>query len=159
MARLENGIQGDTIPIYAPVPTNYDPGLAPEGCQIITAAAVAPTLDVPLADNEQVWINGLMDAMHRMVPDLKENTLFADTWTVADLAEWLGKSNGSVITTGQTIDQVGSCRPAHRTPVDGLYIAGDCAGPARGVGTELACRSGMDCGDLVAADLERYRQT
>ncbi|MFZ5564805.1 MAG: phytoene desaturase family protein, partial [Thermodesulfobacteriota bacterium] len=121
MARLEKGIQGDTIPIYAPVPTNYDPDLAPKGCHIITAAAVAPTLDVPLADNEQAWANGLMDALHRMVPGLKENTLFADTWTVSELADWLGKSNGSVITTGQTIDQVGGCRPAHRTPVDGLY--------------------------------------
>jgi len=155
MARVENGVQSDTIPIYAPVPTNYDPDLAPEGCHIITAAAVAPTLDVPLADNEQVWIDGLMNALHQMVPGLKENTLFADTWTVTDLAGWIGKDSGSVITTAQTVDQVGPGRPDHRTPVEGLYIAGDCAGPARGVGTELACRSGMDCGDLVSADLRR----
>ncbi|MDY6903562.1 MAG: NAD(P)/FAD-dependent oxidoreductase [Thermodesulfobacteriota bacterium] len=150
---LENGIQGEMVPVYAPVPTNFDPGLAPPGCQIITAVAVAPTLNIPLQDNEQVWIDALMRALHIMVPGLKEHMIFADTWSVSELAGWTGKSSGSVITTGQTPQQVGSRRPDHRTPVKGLYLAGDNAGPARGVGTELACQSGMDCGDLVARDL------
>jgi len=50
---------------------------------------------------------------------------------------------------------VGVRRPSQRTPVRGLYLAGDGAG-ARGVGTELACQSGMDCGDLVAQDRANY---
>lgn len=152
---LENGIQGKMVPVYAPIPTNFDPGLAPPGCQIITAVAVAPTLDTPFQDKEPVWVDALMNALHAMVPGLKDNMIFADTWSVTDLAGWTGKHSGSVITTGQAPGQVGARRPAHRTPVKGLYLAGDCAGPARGVGTELACQSGMDCGDLVARDLQR----
>ena len=35
-----------------------------------------------------------------------------------------------------------------------LYLAGDCAGPARGVGTELVCQSGIDCADLIARDFK-----
>ena len=33
---------------------------------------------------------------------------------------------------------------------------GDCGGHARGVGTELACQSGMECGDLVAREIANY---
>ena len=72
------------------------------------------------------------------------------------IAQWIGKSNGGAVTTGQTTDQVRANRPPHKTPVSGLYIAGDCGGTARGVGTELACQSGMDCGDLVANDFFNY---
>ncbi len=151
MRQLENGEMIDMIPIYTPIPSNYDPDLAPEGCQLITAVAVAPTLDVELQDKSSVWIDGLMGALNEMIPDLEKNTIFCDTWSVKTLAKWIGKSNGSAITTAQTPNQVRFRRPPHETSVSGLYIAGDCGGPARGVGTELACQSGMDCGDLVAS--------
>lgn len=35
----------------------------------------------------------------------------------------------------------------------GLYIPAYCAAHARGVGTELACQSGMDCADMLTSDL------
>lgn len=149
---LELGKFSGMVPIYAPIPSNYDATLAPPGCQLITAVAVAPTLDIPLQDGEQIWIDGMMDALHQLVPGLQEHTVFCDTWSVKTLAKWIGKSNGSAITTSQTPTQVGLNRPSHRTPIQGLYLAGDCAGHARGVGTELACQSGMDCGDLVTSD-------
>lgn len=153
---LERGESSNMVPIYAPVPSNYDPDLCPPGCQLITAVAVAPTLDVELKDGEQRWVDGMMDSLYELVPELKENILFCDTWSVKTLAAWIGKSNGSAITTSQTPDQVGLKRPAHNTPVKGLYIAGDCGGHARGVGTELACQSGMDCADRVTSDMHNY---
>lgn len=153
IGQMENGEILDMLPIYMPVPSNYDPELAPKGCQLLTAVAVAPTLDIELKDSENVWIEGLMNSLREMIPKLDDNIIFCDTWSVKTLASWIGKSNGSAITTAQTINQVGHLRPPHETPVKGLYIAGDCGGPARGVGTELACQSGMDCGDLVASHI------
>lgn len=146
------GIQGDYIPIYAPVPTCFDQNLAPPGCQLITAVALAPPLNVELRDSHQSWIDGMMRTLYEMVPDLEENLIFCDTWSIETLADWTGKSDGSAISTGQAVSQVAAKRPGHRTAVRGLYLAGDCAGPARGVGTELACQSGMDCADLVSHD-------
>ncbi len=151
--QLAQGHLGEFVPIYAPIPTNYDPGLAPEGCQLLTVVAAAPTLETTYADPETVWVERMIDAIHNLVPGLEENTIFCDTWTVTALASWIGKSNGSAISTGQAVGQVRDRRPPHETPVKGLYMAGDCAGPARGVGTELACQSGMDCADLVARDI------
>ncbi len=154
---LYNGKQGEYIPLYAPIPTSFDPDLAPPGCQIITAVAPAPTLDVQLKDTEQSWIDGLMKALHDIIPDLKENIIFCDTWSVRATAEWVGKSDGSAISTGQVVGQTGKNRLPHQTPIKGLYLAGDCAGPARGVGTELACQSGIDCADLAAEDFRASR--
>lgn len=151
--KLEAGKFPDIMPIYAPVPSNYDPGLAPKGCQLMTVVGCAPTLDVKLDHDPKLWIDKMMDAVRQMVPGIDKHMIFCDTWSVQTLADWIGKSNGSAITTSQNPNQVGFRRPPHETPVKGLYIAGDCAGQARGVGTELACQSGMDCADLVSSHI------
>ncbi len=142
-------------PIYAPVPSNYDPELAPEGCQLITACALCPTLEVAWKDDVSLWMDKMMDSLREMVPGLDDHMIFCDLFSIRALANWIGKSSGAAITTGQTTGQVASRRPPHQTPITGLYIAGDGAGRLRGVGTELACQSGMNCADLVAADIGR----
>jgi prolycopene isomerase len=147
------GKAGDYIPVYMPVPSNFDPELAPEGCQLITAVAAAPHLGIPLKDPPSVWMDKMMTALCRLVPGLEENMIFCDRWSVRALATWIGKSSGAAISTAQSVTQTGGNRLPHETPVPGLYLAGDCAGPARGVGTELACQSGMDCADRVTGDL------
>ena len=65
---------------------------------------------------------------------MKEDTIFVDTIGVKALASWIGKLHGPAVSTGQTPEQVGSNRPTVRTPMRGLYVAGDGAG-GRGVGT------------------------
>lgn len=45
---LETGRIGEIVPVYVPVPNNYDPDLAPEGQQILTVVAVAPPWRPPL---------------------------------------------------------------------------------------------------------------
>ncbi|MBW2182018.1 MAG: NAD(P)/FAD-dependent oxidoreductase [Deltaproteobacteria bacterium] len=144
-SNLENGEVGNYFMIYAPVPTNFDQSLAPDGCQIITAATVAPTLDIPLKDEPAAWIDAIMNTLYKVIPGLKENILFYDSWSVKNIANWMGKRSGSAIATAQIPS-------GHHTPVRGLYMAGDSGGAARGVGTELACQSGMNCGDLVIRD-------
>lgn len=151
-----NGIQGKYIPIYAPVPTSFDKSLAPEGCQIVTAVALAPNLETEYVDPPDVWIQGMMDTLFEAMPELEENIVFYDTWTVKRMADWVGKSDGSAISTGQSTDQAGVNRPGHETPIQGLYLAGDGAGSARGVGTELACQSGMDCADLITEHFQDH---
>ncbi len=96
----------------------------------------------------------MMKALRDIIPNLDENLIFCDTWSVKNFAEWTGKSDGSVVSTGQVVGQTGKNRIDHKTPIKGLYLAGDCAGPARGIGTELACQSGIDCADLVVGDLK-----
>ena len=73
---------------------------------------------------------------------------------MTSIEKWIGKEFGPAVSTGQTPDQVGRKRPPVYTPVRGLYLAG-CNAGARGVGTELAATSAMECVDRILADLGR----
>jgi prolycopene isomerase len=140
------------VPFYCPVPTNFDPTLAPPGCQLLTVCAVAPTSDVSLVDPARVWEEAMLRAIRRVIPGIDDHTLFIDRFNVQFIEHWIGKEFGPAVSTGQTPDQVGKKRPPVYTPVRGLYLAG-CGAGGRGVGTELAAQSAMECVDRILADL------
>jgi prolycopene isomerase len=149
---IDRGRVPQVVPIYCPIPTNFDPRLAPPGAQLLTACAVAPTTDIPFEHEERAWIDALLGAMERLVPGCTSEALFVDTMGVRALASWIGKLHGPAVSTGQTPEQVGGKRPAVRTPLRRLYVAGDAAG-GRGIGTELAAQSAMECADALLADV------
>jgi phytoene dehydrogenase-like protein len=92
--------------------------------------------------------------MRRIVPGLDEHTLFVDRTTVAWMEHWNGKETGTAISTAQTPRQVGDLRPSVKTPIEGLYLAGDNAG-GRDTGTELAADSAIECAERILTDLHR----
>ena len=156
---LDAGRVPMVVPLYCPIPTNFDPSLGPPGAQLLTACAVAPCTDTPRpedkkpnARNDDAFIKGLLDAMESLMPGCLDGALFIDTMGTEALAHWIGKQGGPAVSTGQTPEQVGRRRPSVRTPLDGLYVCGDAAG-GRGIGTELACASAMECVDALLADL------
>ncbi len=142
------------VPFYCPVPTNFDPSLAPPGHQLLTACAVAPTSDVTLTDPAVAWEEAMMRALRRVVPGLDDNIVFVDRFSVDFIEKWIGKEFGPAVSTAQTPDQVGKKRPSVCAPVHGLYFAG-CNAGARGVGTELAAASAMECVDRILFDVGR----
>jgi prolycopene isomerase len=141
----------DIVPFYCPVPTNFDPELAPPGHQLLTVCAVAPTSDIALADPAAAWEEAMMRTLRRVVPGLDEHVLFIDRFSVDFIEKWIGKEFGPAVSTAQVPGQVGKHRPTVHTPIRGLYMAG-CGAGARGVGTELAAASAMECVDRVLAD-------
>ncbi|MCP4806241.1 MAG: NAD(P)/FAD-dependent oxidoreductase [Proteobacteria bacterium] len=147
---VNDGRVPKVVPFYCPIPTNFDASLAPPGHQLLTACAVAPTTDIRLHDPAKKWEDAMMNALRAVVPGLDEHTVFADRFTTRWIESWIGKEFGPAISTAQVPGQVGTSRPSVATPVSGLYIAG-CGAGARGVGTELACASGMQAADAVLA--------
>ena len=142
------------VPFYCPVPTNFDESLAPPGHQLLTACAVAPTSDIALGDPAHEWEEAMMRALRRVVPGLDEHAVFVDRFSVEFIEKWIGKEFGPAVSTAQTPDQVGKNRPPVHAPLTGLYFAG-CNAGARGVGTELAAASAMECVDRIAFDIGR----
>ena len=151
---ITSGKVPPVVPFYCPVPSNFDPDLAPPGCQLLTVCAVAPTSDIDLTDPGPAWEEAMLKTMRRVVPGLDEHALFIDRFSVDFIERWIGKEFGPAVSTGQTPDQVGKRRPPVHTPIRGLYLAG-CGAGARGVGTELAAASAMECVDRILADLGR----
>lgn len=140
------------VPFYCPVPTNFDPSLAPPGCQLLTVCAVAPTSDIELTDPGPAWEEAMLDTVRAVVPGLDAHTLFVDRFSVDFIEHWIGKEFGPAVSTGQIPGQVGAQRPPVHTPIAGLYMAG-CGAGARGIGTELAAASAMQCVHRVRRDL------
>lgn len=153
-AHLLRGEVPPIVPFYCPVPTNFDPDLAPPGHQLLTLCAVAPTTDVALTSPPAAWEEAMMRTIRRVVPGIDEHAAFIDTFGVDFIESWIGKEFGPAVSTGQTPDQVGKKRVPVHTPLRGLYLAG-CNAGARGVGTELAAASAMECVDRVLTDLGR----
>jgi prolycopene isomerase len=149
--RVAHGEIPPLIPFYCPVPTNFDPDLAPPGHQLLTVCAVAPTTNVVLKDPARAWEEAMLHTIRRVVPRLDEHVLFIDRFGVDFIERWIGKEFGPAVSTGQTPDQVGARRPPVYTPIRGLYLAG-CNAGGRGVGTELAAASAMECIDRILAD-------
>ncbi|MFL6090012.1 MAG: phytoene desaturase family protein [Aeromicrobium sp.] len=142
----------DVTTYYCPVPTNFDPDLAPEGHQLLTVCAMAPTTEVELSGTSLDWEDALMETMKGLVPGLEDHILFVDRTTTHWMEHWIGKEGGPAISTAQTPDQVGDRRPGVTTPIAGLYLAG-CGAGGRGVGTELAADSAMECAEQIVKDL------
>ena len=157
-ASVTRGEVPPIVPFYCPVPTNFDAALAPPGHQLLTVCAVAPTSDVALRDPGPAWEEAMLRTIRRVVPGLDEEALFIDRFSVEFIERWIGKEFGPAVSTAQTPDQVGPRRPPVYAPVRGLYFAG-CNAGARGVGTELAAASAIECVDRILADLGRPLQS
>ena len=145
---IEAGRVPRVFSFYCPVPTNFDPGLAPRGMQLLTVTSCLPGCDRVSVDGPQVWIDAMLETLFEIRPDLREHVVWIDRFDNRFLESWLGKQGGPVISTCQDTRQVGRQRQPQETPLTGLFVVGDSAG-GRGIGTELACRSGMEGADLV----------
>ena len=113
---------------------------------MLTVCTLAPTTDIELSSAPAEWEDATLNTMRKIVPGLDDEVLFIDRTTTSWMAHWIGKEYGPAISTAQTPDQVGVNRPSITIPIKGLYLAGDGAG-GRGVGTELAADSAMECAE------------
>lgn len=152
---IDAGRLSDPVAVYAPVPTNYDKTLAPDGCQLIVCSIYGPTREDPAATAEQ-WREHAMTALRSIIPGLDDALLFAEFTPIERVGAWMGKSARGAISNGQFPGQVGRDRLPVATPVPGLYLCGDGAG-GRGIGTELAAVSGTEVARAIAAQLAAGR--
>jgi prolycopene isomerase len=146
---IDQGRVSDPMAIYAPVPTNYDSSLGPDGAQLIVASIYGPVCAEP-ADAPERWRERILEAFAEIIPGLMDELLFVEFSPVPELGAWMGKSNRAAISNGQRPGQVGADRLPVVTPVRGLYLAGDGAG-GRGIGTELATMSGLEVVQAIDA--------
>jgi prolycopene isomerase len=147
VADIEQGRVSDPLAIYAPVPTNYDPTLAPPGRQLLVASIYAPVRE-NAADGPELWKERSLQALAQLVPGLLDEMLFYEFVPVPAVGRWMGKRCNGAICNGQVPGQVGRDRLGVEVPVPGLYLCGDGAG-GRGIGTELAAESGIEAARAI----------
>jgi prolycopene isomerase len=135
--------------IFMPVPSNHDPALAPPGMQLVIAGTAAPEG----ADKE--LCNRILDVVDSKVKELFPKITDALLWESrsmrTDVTALTGHPAGEAIGLAQTPDQSGPNRLPHKMPVEGLFLVGADA-QSRGIGTEMAVRSGLALADTLLAN-------
>jgi len=144
----------DTVDLFIPVPSNYDPSLAPEGKQLIIAGTAVPREN--FERNREKWINNSMKTLEEIFPELSSNLMWWEATTPKDL-EHLGGKEATVVGVAQTVDQVGDKRPSQVLPVEGLYVVGGDAG-GWGIGTELAATSAIELSEIILKKTEKAKR-
>jgi len=139
------------VGVFYPVPSIVDPGLVPEGCQLVLAGAlVSPHPKHEQANNEIISkIEATMSMLH---PGIDDFLVWKLRTGVSYIARISGHDLGEVIGLAQDFKQIGRNRPNPRMPIRGLYLVGADAG-GRGIGTEMAGESALKVSEMIASDV------
>ena len=135
----------DVIGGMITIPSNYDPGLAPEGKQLIFLGT-AISSDWRGQDWNK-WGERCLESLIKVLPEMEGHVMWYNTDTPVTVEKYAGE-DGNIIGVGQTVDQVKERRPSQITPIENLYIVG-CEAGGWGIGTELAANSAIELADIL----------
>ncbi len=131
---------------YVTVPSNFDPGLAPPGKQVVIAGTLFYS-EVDRQQDAERMLVGLEHRMERLFPRLPHVILRREISAQAEIARASGRGHtGESVGIAQTPGQSGEQRPSFRTPIRGLYVVGADTGTGA-IGTELAAASGLQAAE------------
>ena len=130
------------------VPSNYDPSLAPEGCQSIFFGTGC--LGEQPKSYYDEWGEKCYESFLKVFPEADKHLIFKKMDSPLLVDAFAGET-GNVIGVAQTIDQIYDRRPSQISPIDGLYLVGAEAG-GHGIGAELAANSAMELDDILSSE-------
>ena len=130
------------------VPTLEDPSLAPAGEHCVVGVGFMP-FDVgrPWRDLKEEYTERFLDDIDALFPGFRDGLTFAEGATPQALYGYSLNQNGAMYGWENSPTQVHSRRPANRTPLDGLYVAGAWAQP--GSGTIATMQSGFQTAQAI----------
>ncbi|MCC7078844.1 MAG: NAD(P)/FAD-dependent oxidoreductase [Acidimicrobiia bacterium] len=153
--RAEAGSWPEHPLLFFSVPSLYDPGLAPEGRQLVMAGTLCSA--DPHSPMNQVAVDLVDREMLRSFPEMEGHIERRQAYTALHAANVsrdsvLAGQGGECIGLAQVIGQCGATKPDVRSPVAGLYFVG-CDAGGHGCGTHQAVDSGFNVAAIVSADL------
>jgi prolycopene isomerase len=149
----------EEMTVWFEVPSNYDPGAAPKGKQIVMTGFLGPC-DPKLTEKDiKPFLDKGDEMMFKAFPDLRAAIEAQEYYTPHDVSNLTRDSvlpgiGGECIGLGQVVGQSGAHKPSVRAPIQGLFYVG-CDAGGIGVGTQQATDSGMKVADVV---LRYHRQ-
>jgi prolycopene isomerase len=143
----------EDMTVWYEVPSNYDPGAAPKGKQIVLTGFLGPQ-DPKLTEKDlKPWLDKGDQVMFKAFPDL-EAAIESKEYVTGREVSLLTRDSvlpgvgGECIGLGQVVGQGGAKKPSIKAPIQGLFYVG-CDAGGIGVGTQQATDSGMKAADAV----------
>jgi phytoene dehydrogenase-like protein len=161
--QLIRGEMPDDPTMIITIPTLLDPSLAPPGHHIVRLMTPAPygfrnrwggddTTPYHII-KEQVTQRLIRLVEGRYLPGLSKHCAVIEAATPLTLERYTANEGGATYGLAPTPNQIGRGRPANRTPLKGLYLAGHYTRPAHGiVGAAL---SGRFAADMISREYRR----
>jgi prolycopene isomerase len=133
------------------IPTLLDPHLAPPGQHLVVARVPAPYQGPrPWPELRAHYRAQTLSQLDGIFPDFSRRLEFVEDATPSDLAETTGNQAGAAAGWEATPNQIGSRGLGPRSPVPGLYLAGQWTS---GFSLLRTLTSGVHAAQMVAADL------
>jgi len=135
-----------------------DPGHAPAGRSVLHAAVIANGAlwvdldDATYAQRKRELEEYLIDRLAEAIPDVRERIEVCETGTPRTMKRYSWNPLGSIYGYAYTPSSHSIFRPAPRTSVPGLYLAGAWTFPGAGFGGTMI--SGYNTAKLVFEDIE-----
>lgn len=145
----QGGVPEDPL-LFVPMPSEWDPYVAPVGRQLLIMGVPGPSEVTPekVEQCERI-LDRAEERLRELFPAIEKNTQWSMRTHIAHTAAITGKPTGECIGLAQCVGQTGLAKPSCRTPVEGLWLVGTDAG-ARGVGTEQAAASALYLSGLLS---------
>jgi phytoene dehydrogenase-like protein len=135
--------------LFMPLPTEWDPVVAPAGRQLVMLGVPGPSGINPASlEHCGRILDRAEERFFELFPKGKTEVMWSMRTDITDTAAISGKDTGECIGIAQCVGQTGDGKPDPRTPVKGLWLVGTDAG-ARGVGTEQATGSAIHVAGLL----------
>jgi len=161
--QLLRGERPDDPTVIITIPTLLDPTLAPKGHHIVrlmTPASYgfgngwgAHDRSRYLRIKEETAQRLIRFVEERYIPGLSEHCTFIEAATPLTLERYTANEKGASYGLAPTPSQIGRGRPANRTALQGLYLAGHYTRPAHGI--VGAAISGRFVADIIGREHRR----
>lgn len=126
--------RGTPLWFSATMPTHTDPSLAPPDRHILMLTTLAPyELPTSWRMAKEDFKNRLLDQAARWLPGLRDGMILCEAGTPRTMERYTLNHRGAAYGWAPKPAQVGPGRPAVKTPVEGLYLAGHWSSPGGGV--------------------------
>lgn len=141
MDPVRRGRIAEHLALDVHVPSVEDPSLCPEGHAVVSVLAhgVPEMVEGSWSDERRsLVVDAILAQLSEVAPGLRDRVVTLQLSTPADLAEEYGLTGGHLHHGEQAPDQLLFMRPSvdiahHRTPVQGLFLAGSGCHPGGGL--------------------------
>jgi prolycopene isomerase len=125
---------GDPSWFSVTVPTLADPGLAPEGIQLLVLTTLVPhQVAAGWRAEKEHMTKRMLTLADRQLGGLRERIRYVESGTPRTMERYTRNSAGAIYGWEPSPEQVGPARLGARTPVEGLQLVGHWTQPGGGI--------------------------
>jgi phytoene dehydrogenase-like protein len=158
--KMRAGEEPEEIMMFATIPSNFDPNMAPPGKQCIVAGTICSP-DPDAKEIEMLWDK--MDRMwDKLYPGVMDAVMYREVEGPAEVSKStrdhvMKGQGGECVGLAQVAGQCGKFQPSAKSPVGGLFYTGADVG-IPGMGTHKASGGGIKTARMVR-QYNRLRQS